>query len=610
MYVLYRIYHIFLIKTKLIKILFPVNHKKKQFVTLKKWRSHTPEFFFQGKNLQGFKKKPEKILSDIVSDIKKGNYIFFGKQKISLGPSPDWFRHPLTGFHYNAQKHWSEISDFSPKSGDIKYVWERARFSFLYDIIRYDYHFQKDESTFVFEQILDFIKKNPINKGPHYICSQEISLRVLNWIFALYYYKDSKNLTEEVFNIILNSIYLQLKHVYKNIHFSRLTVRNNHAITETLMLYLSGLLFPFFSESKKWKRRGKKWFEKEVVYQIYDDGSYIQHSFNYQRVLIQLLTWGIRLAELHKDNFSKTVYEKSDKTLQFLLSFLDETTGELPNYGSNDGALFFKLTNDDYANFRSQITDFYAVLKHKKINDSESLYWYGLGNLEKTTYQNNSKIYCYNQGGYYLFNEKNTKTFVRCAAYKDRPAQSDNLHLDIWINGKNILRDSGSYLYNTDEQTRNFFMGVEGHNTISINNKNQMLKANRFIWLNWIKKAEAKCEETSGQHIFSGWFEGFKELGKNIRHHRKIIKYKNTLKWEIKDTISGLENAEIRQYWQINPEFADKIQIKSFDYNNQPVNPVIEKGYYSKYYGIKEKSIRWTFITKTKEIKTIITFKP
>ena len=50
----------------------------------------------------------------------------------------------------------------------------------------------------------------------------------------------------EIFKRIINSIYWQIDHVYKNINFSRKTVRNNHAITETLSLYLSGLLFPFF----------------------------------------------------------------------------------------------------------------------------------------------------------------------------------------------------------------------------------------------------------------------------------------------------------------------------------------------------------------------------
>ena len=103
-------------------------------------------------------------------------------------------------------------------------------------------------------------------------------------------------LTEDRFNKIMNAIYWQLHHVYHNINFSRIAVRNNHALTETLMLFLSGLLFPFLPNTKKWSKKGKNWFEEEIAYQIYKDGTFLQFSMNYHRVAIQLLTWGIRLA--------------------------------------------------------------------------------------------------------------------------------------------------------------------------------------------------------------------------------------------------------------------------------------------------------------------------
>ena len=67
--------------------------------------------------------------------------------------------------------------------------------------------FQKDQSKLVFSEINDFINKNPINQGPNYKCSQEISLSVLNWTFALYYYKDSKNLKNDLFEIIALKIF-------------------------------------------------------------------------------------------------------------------------------------------------------------------------------------------------------------------------------------------------------------------------------------------------------------------------------------------------------------------------------------------------------------------
>ena len=69
---------------------------------------------------------------------------------------------PITNYKYDINKHWSEIQDFQQIHDKI--CQKKARFSFLYDLIRYDYHFDNDQSKFVFSQIEDFINKNPINK--------------------------------------------------------------------------------------------------------------------------------------------------------------------------------------------------------------------------------------------------------------------------------------------------------------------------------------------------------------------------------------------------------------------------------------------------------------
>ena len=191
-YIFFRLFYT--IKTKLgWKInVFPTNPSFKKYISLQDWKDNLQPFFFFGKEIKGLQKQPSEDLKKNLKDLKKGVYTFFNKTKIGLGVDYDWVTHPLTNYKYNIDTHWSKIEDFSSEAGDIKYVWEKARFSFLYDVIRYDYHFEEDQSQFVFEQIEDFIDKNPINQGPNYKCSQEISLRILNWTFALYYYKDSK----------------------------------------------------------------------------------------------------------------------------------------------------------------------------------------------------------------------------------------------------------------------------------------------------------------------------------------------------------------------------------------------------------------------------------
>ncbi|PHS07661.1 MAG: heparinase [Kordia sp.] len=608
-YLFFRIYYALITKLDWQKQTFPVNPARIFFISLEEWRSNTPPFFFYGKNIHNLPKNKSEALKKSFDEIKQGRFTFFSKLKFDLGANYDWVTNPSTGYKYSIDKHWSEIQDLSKEAGDIKFVWEKARFSYLYDVIRYDYHFEDDQAKFVLDEIENFIDNNPINQGPNYKCSQEISLRVFNWTFALYYYKDSIHLTNELFGKIMNAIYWKIHHVYHNIHFSRIAVRNNHAITETLMLYLSAKLFPFMLDTKKWSVKGKKWFEQEVAYQIYEDGTFLQFSMNYHRVVVQLLTWGIQLAKLNNDSFDKVVYKRAQKSLEFLDACSDPVTGKLPNYGSNDGALFFKLTDNNYRNYRSQLDSLRAVLKNHIYFDTESVCWYGVTSVEKIQYKTLRHINKFEKGGYYILQEEKTKTFIRCGAYKDRPFQSDNLHVDIWVDGVNILRDSGSYKYNTEKENINYFTGCEGHNTVSIAKTDQMLKGGRFIWYNWVKKVKASLQQNNKEFEFLGTIDAFKHLGSNIRHHRKIIKKVAENNWEFEDKIENKGQEAMYQYWHLHPEYKDKITIKAKDALGKEITPIIEEKWFSGYYGVKEKSIRLTFVTQEDTFNTTISIQ-
>ncbi|WKK67366.1 alginate lyase family protein [Lutimonas zeaxanthinifaciens] len=600
-----------MVKTKLgiIESKFPTEPELKTFISLDRWRQETPLFFFQDRSDILLSKKKSTQLEKSLEEIMSGTYTFFSNLKFELGMDYDWVTNPDTKYKYDINKHFSKIEDLSKTAGDIKYVWEKSRFSFLYEIIRYDYNYDEDHSEFVFDQIIDFIERNPINQGPNYKCSQEISLRILNWTFAIYFYKNSPLLDDKRFELILNSIYWQLDHVYKNINFSRIAVRNNHAITEALMLFLSNKLFPFIPESKKWSVEGKKWFEEEICYQIYDDGTYLQFSMNYHRVVVQLLTWGIRFSEIHNDPFESKVYDRAEKSLHFLTTCLNKENGRLPNYGSNDGALFFKLTNDDYRDYRSQLDDLSVVLKKGAKFNTESYHWYGL--REKKKEQLNTEVLnSFEKGGYYIINEPESKTFLRCGGYKDRPHQADNLHLDLWVNGRNYVWDSGTYKYNTDKELSNYFTGTEGHNTLSVNGKNQMLKGNRFIWFNWVKNIHAKLSKDKGEFQFEGGINAFKECGSNIWHYRKVNKQEGRFVWSIEDEVLGIEYPQLTLYWHINPGCESKITFEVINDTGDQIHPVIEEKWVSNYYGSKEKSMRLTYNSQSTKLFSTIRINP
>ena len=600
-------------RSGLLKKKFPTDVDDMFFVSLEKWRQQKAAFFFANKDELKIKKNNSAFLEEYYQNFFDGKILFFNSEYLNIGNDYDWVTNPQSAFRYDINKHWLEISDLSSAEGDIKYVWEKSRFSYIYHLIRYDYHYDKDLSKLVIDEILSWIEANPINKGPNYKCSQEISIRLLNWTFALYYYSNSPNLTEEIFQNILNSIYRQTQHIFSNINFSRKSVRNNHAITETLALYLIGLIYPFFPESGHWKRKGKRWFEQEILYQIYDDGSYLQFSMNYHRVVIQLLTWAFYLADLNNDRFSDAVYDKGKKTLQFLLNTQESFNGWLPNYGSNDGALFFPLNNCHYRNYRPQLNALYYFFYKKNLYSEkdaiEDTTWYNKNFLSNQVQESIPVLTSHHVGGFYNIQDEHSLTFIRCGKHKDRPAHADNLHVDIWYKGENIFHDSGTFQYNTEKELINFFSGTSAHNTVSLGRYDQMQKGPRFIWFNWSQAENAKLEETEEYYYFEGRIKAFGYLSEKIVHKRIIKKDKSKPVWLVEDFVDHNIELPLVQHWNTRKKYLDIFSIVAFDENNKALAPKRESAWYSSYYGKKEKAINLSFSTTGHKIITTITIE-
>jgi hypothetical protein len=607
-YVSFRARYELLRRSGLFKSKFPAAPRFKQYLTLEEWKKQDMPFFFKNRAALTFARNPMPELKETYTNIKNGKFLLFNSLLTDLGKNYDWVTNPDSGFHYDTKKHWTQIADYSKEAGDIKFVWEKSRFSYLYDVIRYDYHFNEDCAEFVFSEIISWIKSNPVNRGPNYRCSQEMSLRVLNWTFALNYYRNSPFLTDEIFNQVQYAIYWHMDHVYKNIDFSRIAVRNNHAITETLALYLAGMLYPSLPGAATWKQRGKKWFEEEIAYQVYEDGTFLQFSMNYHRIVVQLFTWAITLSEKNGERFSDMVYERAKKSVMFLRTCMVDENGWLPNYGANDGALFFKLSSSHFRDYRPQLQASASVLgMDMQIGSFEDVAWYGVANSQKEIVAVKDGVYSFGQGGYYVMREPEMLTFIKCGSYKDRPSQADNLHIDIWYKGENVLLDAGSYKYNTDEQTMRYFGGTQSHNTVMLGDNDQMLKGGRFIWYYWPSCLNAVLEERSAEYIFDGKVNVFRHLKDGIVHRRIIVKQKSVPVWQVKDEITGAPGGmKAKQLWHLPLVTNYKVGIIAFTPEGKSVLAEVKEGWYSSLYGQKEKTEEHSFSDENMIIQTTI----
>lgn len=473
--------------------------------------------------------------------ILENHFLFFSKHTISFD-EVNWHYNILKDKKFPNMKHWSEIEDLSEDYGDIKWVWELSRFSFVYQLSTAYLIEKNEEYTEKFWLMFEkFIKENPPELGVNYKCSQEMSIRIMAWIYGLSVFIDSAKSTSERIEMMYKSIYLHTSHIDKHFNFALKSVKNNHTLTEAAALYTVGTVFPFFDKSSNWKKKGKKYIQSETNWQVYDDGSYIQHSHNYHRLAIQNLTWVVRLGQLNNDTFDEKFLNKIKKSVHFLYQMQNSVDGKVPNYGMNDGAYIHPLTTREYLDYRPVLQAAWLTVTGKRLfrelEVDEIALWLGL-DTEKEVEAPKRESSIFKDGGYVVLRNRNQFATIRAATYKHRPAQADMLHVDFWDENYNILGDAGTYSYNTDQEKLLYFNGTSSHNTIMINEKDQMKKASRFIWLNWTKSKILKFNHTDNYSIVEAEHYGYSP----VKHRRVVFQEEDFL--VIVDDISGIDKRE------------------------------------------------------------------
>lgn len=376
----------------------------------------------------------------------------------------NWFYNPSTKKSIEPNIPWHKIPDFG-KVGDIKLIWEASRFPQIFFFINAHQLTNNDKYAYsCINQIVDWIEFNKYPFGPNYKCGQEISFRIFSWIIAICYFH--KHIDDYSKTKILNNIYTSALRINSNINYAIKSVRNNHSISEASGLFIIGSIFSGFKESKKWQKKGLKIIASELEYQVNEDGSYIQQSMNYHRLVMDTLSFVILVSKQLNIEIPKVILDKHYLLIKFLHSFI-QSNGNVPNYGSNDGAYLFPL--NDYSDFRASL-NFAHVL-----NKGKYLYFNNTQILDFFNYKSNfgdlaliKKRHNFLDGGYFLLESSNFFLFTRCPIRNTIPAHNDILHLDIWYKGQNIFCDSGTFLYNINKEIKKSFSGLFGHNVLII----------------------------------------------------------------------------------------------------------------------------------------------
>lgn len=417
------------------------------------------------------------------------HFDLLGSGKCWLGKQIDWHIDFKTGHRWDPTTYYLDIQ-YAPYPGgyDIKIPWELSRcqhFAWLGQA----YWLTGDEKyTREFRlQIEDWIKCNPLRYGVNWVCTMDVALRAINWLWGYAYFQHSPTLDDSFHLLFHRSLLAHGRHMLNNLEWSEQST-GNHYLSDIVGLVYLGILLPEFKEAQIWRQFGLSELEKEIQKQVYFDGVDFEASTNYHRLSTELFLSATLLAERNGFNLSPAYNEQLERMITVIYT-ISRPDGTVPVIGDQDNGRVHRLKiwqppEMEWQDFRPLL----AVGAIWKNNPAwaisakdcwEEAIWmfgmYAINEYDRLIAQSlppKPISTCLPAGGWYILRDQSFHIMVELGSNGQNGngghAHNDSLSFDLFWQGQTWICDPGTYLYTPDYEARNLFRSTQMHNTVSI----------------------------------------------------------------------------------------------------------------------------------------------
>jgi hypothetical protein len=477
------------------------------------------------------------------------------------GSPPRWNRDPRTGIE--APLAFGKLLDYRDpdRVGDIRYLWEPNRHRHLVTLAQaWALTRNPKYSSALAYQVESWLLACPYPLGPNWASASEAAVRLINWGAAWQFFvlkeKDLKN--------------KWLKSVYQHAEFIRgwlsLHAGDSRLLAEGAGLFIAGLSWPHWRESRQWLAVGKSILEREAEAQVAPDGVDREQSIAAQQFVLEALLACKLAGSAAGQRFSAAFDARIEAMLDVVASLMDHG-GHLPMLGDADDSPLLRFSRDVHP-FKSLLAtgailyergDFKlkagALDEHTRWLVPRAEERYGRISVEKTFLPPRQQ---FAHGGVYVLGaEFGTPKEIRLVA--DAGAlglgagaargHADALSFTLSVGGLEFLVDPGTYCYHTHPRWRSYFRGTAAHNTVRVDGADQSRQAGQFFW---VRKARAGCSlwlSSARKDVFEGWHDGYMSLEDPVKHRRLIELDKKVRRLVVEDTLEMEEDHEVELFF-------------------------------------------------------------
>jgi len=475
-----------------------------------------------------------------------------GHNDVALETDIDWHRDPVSGFRWGRQ-YCADYCLVDRARADAKIVHELNRHQHLPRLAKA--FFLTGDETYAQEavkQIESWIEQNPKWDGINWQSSLEIAIRSTSWLWTIFFLLRSQSLDEIILRRICKSLFAQLDHVHR--YPSVYTSPNTHVIGEATALFIAGCLFRELPQAGAWLQFATATLIREMGRQVSKEGVYSEASTYYHCYAADFYLEVLSLARWNRISLPEWTWKRLEQMLE-LVMHISRPDGSIPLIGDDDGGRALALSLEDYRCFRDGLSSG-AVLfgradfKYQARSFSEESLWllsagawriFGAVPAQAPAELGRS----YPDSGYFIqhsgWNPEDTHVVFDCGGL-GRPthahAHADALSFTLFSQGRDILIDPATFVYNAANEWRNYFRSTRAHNTVVVDGKNQSEPGASFSW-----KREARVHlhntfRLTDVEYVDGEHGGYRALRNPITHRRRLFHVRPDY-WIVLDELRG-----------------------------------------------------------------------
>lgn len=450
------------------------------------------------------------------------------RQPDDLFPMSVWGLDPVTGEAWPGADTYCLDIDYrhSRARGDVKYVWEFNRLQMLQPLAANALLSGDDASLAAIDAaIASWHQSNPPFRGLGWSSGIEVALRAISLILACSLVGD--RLAPETVNRV--RAILAASSFWLGRFPSRFSSANNHLVAELTGEYLIASAMPDLPRAASIAAKARANLVDEALRQILPDGAGAEQSPSYAAFTVEMLLISARAAQAAGTPFPADVIARLGQFAEFV-AWISSSEGRTAAIGDDDEGRVLTLAEPEPTYVASVAVAAAACAGHSSPLPAPRYLRNLVLGKSATAAGPRSGLRTFAAGGYSVWRgncrdkqldlifDHGPLGYLSIAAH----GHADALSLILSVNGRPVLVDPGTYLYQSGGAWRDWFRGTRAHNTLSIAGTDQSVISGPF---NWSHKAAARLDEfRDGEHwLISGSHDGY--LGRyGVRHQRTLEK--------------------------------------------------------------------------------------